>query len=139
MSSRKSLTAVWRDAIRDSDLLATAKLVAHTIATYSNGAGLAHPSQATIADGASLSKGRVAVGAAVDVLEERGWLAVLRSKGRASHRTCSLFPQLHTKGAVQNGKPHSRCAVPEAPTARLMRPTAHLVHVTAHDVSTKAF
>jgi hypothetical protein len=55
---RKGLVAVWRDAVRDSDLDRTAKLVAFMLSTWIAGRGLAYPSKATLAKGASLGEGR---------------------------------------------------------------------------------
>jgi hypothetical protein len=74
---RKSLSAVWRDAIRDSELDATTKLVAYTLSTYANGRGSAYPSRATIAAGAGISLRNLRpVDAALDRLEAAGFLQV---------------------------------------------------------------
>jgi hypothetical protein len=90
--TRKGLTAVWRDAIRDSELPSTARLVAHTLSTYANGAGVCHPSRATIAAGAGLSSGLRAVDAALARLEQDGFLEISRSAGRSSHGYALLLP-----------------------------------------------
>lgn len=80
----RSLTAAWRDAVRDSDLDRTAKLVAYTIGTYMNAAGVAYPSKALIASGATLGAGRRAVDTAIDRIEAAGLLEVRRTNGRTS-------------------------------------------------------
>lgn len=92
MSGRKSLPAVWRDAVRDSELGPTPKLVAHTLATYMNGRGIAWPSRALLAEGASLGSGLRSVDAAVRTLEADGFLVVERSRGRSSHHYCATLP-----------------------------------------------
>jgi hypothetical protein len=50
----KSRSIVWRDAVRDSDLDSTAKLVAFVLSTYMNASGLARPGRLRIAAGCSL-------------------------------------------------------------------------------------
>lgn len=65
---------VWRDAVRDSDLPSTAKLVALVLSTYANGRGDAFPGRATLAGSASLSDR--AVDAAIQRLELAGYLAI---------------------------------------------------------------
>jgi hypothetical protein len=92
VSARKGLLAVWRDAVRDSDLSPTEKLVAHTIATYMTGRGYAFPAKETIAAGASLGRGRRSVDAAVDTLEASGFLQVERSRGRRAFRYQATLP-----------------------------------------------
>lgn len=84
MSHELSIPARFRNAIRDSELDPTARLVAFTISTYMDSRGLAFPSKATIAAGAGLGKGRRAVDAAVDRLEAAGLVEISRSKGRRS-------------------------------------------------------
>jgi hypothetical protein len=79
----KSRVAVWRDAIRDSDLDRTAKLVAYTLSTYMSAAGKAWPSRATLALGASISDR--AVDGAIGRLVGAGFLLVNRSDGGRSH------------------------------------------------------
>ena len=61
---------VWRDAIRDSNLDRTAKLVAFVISTFMDGRCLAWPSKTTIGDGAGLVLR--AVDRAVDRIEAAG-------------------------------------------------------------------
>jgi DNA-binding transcriptional regulator YhcF (GntR family) len=74
VTKTKSLLAVWRDAVRDSDMSWRAKIVAHTITTYMNVEGAAFPSRATIARGASISLRTVDAG--LQELEKRGFLSV---------------------------------------------------------------
>jgi Helix-turn-helix domain len=70
---------IWREAIAESELDATAKLVAHTISTYMNGGGDSWPGKDSIAKRASL--GKRAVDRAIDRLEAEAYLHVQRSKG----------------------------------------------------------
>jgi hypothetical protein len=91
MSRRESAkplpyVAVWRNAIRDSELDKTAKLVAFVLSTYMDAAGRAFPSKATLSLGASLGAGKRAVDKAIVRLEEAGLLQVTRSRGRRSFR-----------------------------------------------------
>jgi hypothetical protein len=74
VSARKSRPAVWRDAIRDSDLPASVKLVAHTLTTFMSARGWCNPGRETIAEGASTSVRTVE--RAVARLEGEGWLRV---------------------------------------------------------------
>jgi hypothetical protein len=86
----KSLPAIWRDAIRDSALDRTAKLVAFVLATFMNRQGHCYPSQDTIAAGGSLTDR--AVHLATSRLERSGFLTVERSKGRSSHSYLAALP-----------------------------------------------
>src|SRR5262245_44913042 len=88
--SKKSLLAVWRDAVRDSGLDRTAKLVAFVLSTYMNRHGDAYPSQATLAAGASLTD--TAVRAPIQRIEAAGFLKVERSKGRTAHGYTAILP-----------------------------------------------
>jgi hypothetical protein len=91
MSRRKSLVAVWRDAVRDSkELDRTAKLVAFCLSTYMNGNGNGWPSQDTIAAGGSITDR--AVFSATKRLEDAGFLVVERSRGRSSHTYVATLP-----------------------------------------------
>ena len=81
---------VWREAIADSELDATAKLVAHTISTYMNGAGDSFPGKDSIARRASL--GKRAVDRAIDRLDAKGYLHVQRSKGRRPNHYWAAVP-----------------------------------------------
>ena len=80
----------WRTAIRDSDLDSTAKLVAHTLATFADRAGTCWPSQGTLA--AAVSMNVWAVHKATQRLEAAGFLIVERSRGRGSHHYEFVFP-----------------------------------------------
>src|SRR5581483_8217451 len=75
----RSLLADWRDAIRDSGLTRTEKLVGLTLSTYMSAEGRAYPSKETLARGCSLSDR--AVDRAVDVLEAAEFLEVRRTRG----------------------------------------------------------
>jgi DNA-binding transcriptional MocR family regulator len=86
---------VWREAIADSELDATAKLVAHTISTYMNGAGDSFPGKDAIAKRSSL--GKRAVDRAIDRLEAHGYLRVERSKGRRPNHYWADVPN-HVAG-----------------------------------------
>jgi hypothetical protein len=93
--SERAQLARWRDAIRDSNLDGTAKLVGFVISTWwdRNGNG-AYPSKPTIAAAASLRSPR-AVDEAVHRLEAAGFLDVSRSKGRSSNRYSATLPTPH--------------------------------------------
>ena len=118
----KSVVAAWRDAVRDSGLDKTAKLVAHTLSTYMNGAGTAFPSKATLARGASLKATR-AVDTAIKRLEAEGFLAVDRSVGGTSSNLYRALIPLHLRageggtgmqgrGASTNGHPRMAMQAP---------------------------
>ncbi len=124
--TRKSLVAVWRDAVRDSDELdRTAKLVAFCLSTYMNGHGFGWPSQDTLAAGASITDR--AVYSATLRLESTGFLEIERSRGRSSHRYAPRCPQQRTPFAVQSG-----------PTANGTPPTANGTPPTPNAVPPKA-
>jgi hypothetical protein len=88
--SRRSIPVVWRDAIGDSDLDSTAKLVAYQLTRWMNGRGVCFPSREEIAAKASLSVRAVEL--AISRLEADGWLQIERSRGRRSHRYCAALP-----------------------------------------------
>lgn len=91
-----SLLARWRNAVRQSDLDRTAKLVAYTIGTYMDVGGFAFPAKTTIATGASLStkiKDSTAVGEAVARIEAAGLLRVARNKGRRGWTYQAVIPR----------------------------------------------
>lgn len=77
---RKPLVSVWRDAVRDSPLRSTPKLVGLVLSTYLDGRGMAWPSRNTLAAGAGLSDR--AVDSAITTLKREGFLQVEHSKGR---------------------------------------------------------
>lgn len=91
--TRKSLVAVWRDALRDSTLSTAAKAVGFTLNTYSNGRGYSFPSRQALALGASVSV-RTAE-RMVARLEAAGFVQVQRSSGgRArSNRYALTLPE----------------------------------------------
>jgi Helix-turn-helix domain len=65
---------VWRDAVRDSPLRSTTKLVGVILSTWADARGGCFPGRSTIAAGASVSDR--AVDKALDELEREGWLAI---------------------------------------------------------------
>src|SRR5436305_519399 len=87
----------WRDALRDSDLDRTAKLVGFVLSTYMSGKGKAWPAKITIARGAGLGrpeqKGNTAVDNAVDRLEAAGFLDVERRRGRGGFSYQAAIPR----------------------------------------------
>ena len=89
---------VWRDAIRDSELDATAKAVAWALSTYMNGRGEAWPSKETLAVGASKSKR--AVDGAIVRIARAGYLGVSQSKGRSSNRYQAKLPTLQAVAEI---------------------------------------
>lgn len=87
---RKGLVAVWRDALRDSELGSVVKLTGHTLSTFMDARGVAWPAKKTLAAGASISSR--SVDGAVDELEHAGFVDIERSRGRASHRYQATLP-----------------------------------------------
>jgi hypothetical protein len=87
----------WRDALRDSDLDRTAKLVGFVLSTYMDGRGVAYPAKTTLAEGASLGregqKGNTAVDTAIDRLEASGLLVVDRKRGRRGFLYTAVIPR----------------------------------------------
>jgi hypothetical protein len=79
MSGRRSVSIRWRNAIRDSSLDRTAKLVAFVLSTFFNAAGYARVSKETLAAGGSVTDR--AVDSAINRIEEAGFLTVARSNG----------------------------------------------------------
>jgi hypothetical protein len=145
---------VWRNAIRDSDLDRTAKLVAYTISTYMNGAGEAFPGKGTIAVGAGLGKGRRAVDHAIDRIEAAGFLEVERSKGRRSFHYRATRPNVAgaapfnvaddatLEGALNVASHDAQLRTDERPTSQRVQPNvaraATEVEVKASESTTKA-
>lgn len=87
---RKSLLAVWRDVVRDSDLGYAAKLVGLVLSTYMDARGRAWPSRETLARGASRSLRLVHD--AIGELEGAGYVEIERSRGRSSHTYRATLP-----------------------------------------------
>ena len=90
MKGRKGLLGVWRDAVCDSELQRTPKLLALVLSTNLNGHGHGWPSQKLLASKASITP--KAVQTATDVLERAGFLEVERSRGRSSHGYTATLP-----------------------------------------------
>jgi hypothetical protein len=80
MTTRRSFLAEWRDAVRDSGLDSSTKLVGHTLSTYMDRTGYAYPAKTTLAKKASLSVRTV--DGAIDKLEMSLLLRVSRPKNR---------------------------------------------------------
>jgi hypothetical protein len=101
----RSFVMRWRDALRDSSLSPTAKLVGHTLSTYMNAAGETFVGKMTLARGASLStktKGSTAVTNAIERMRSAGFLAVTppttktgRPAGRRGYQYRALIPRQH--------------------------------------------
>jgi hypothetical protein len=92
----KPRPAVWRDAVRDSELGSTTKLVGFVLSTYLNGSGLARhpgPGRQTLARGCSLTDR--AVDEHLRLLEAAGYLQVEWSKGGRSrtHGFTAVLPE----------------------------------------------
>ena len=79
MSGELPFVAHWRNAVRDSDLDQTAKLVAYTLSTFMNGHGVCWPARPTLAEACRCSV--LTVDRAVVRVERAGLLAVERTKG----------------------------------------------------------
>jgi hypothetical protein len=144
--SERARLAEWRDALRDSKLDATAKLVGFVISTYwdRNGAG-AFPSKGKIAAGASVLSTRTA-DAAVDRLEATGFLEVSRSRGRSSNRYLATLPTpQEAAGLPRNGLQGSEDANPASDDTQprnsrplTLQPAAGESAESAESVSTRA-
>jgi DNA-binding MarR family transcriptional regulator len=122
--ARKSLLAVWRDAVADSDLSATAKGVAHAISTYMNRNGHAYPGRKTIARRSSFSTRTV--DKAIKQIERAGFLNVVHVSG-GNGKTNSyqaLLPE--TANALRRN---------EWETANLTTQTANLTAVNSEQRS----
>ena len=85
MSRPKSIPAIWRDAIGDSELDSTAKLVAYALSTFMDRRGVCWPGRAALAQ--RTSSGLTTVDRAVARLEKQRWLAVERARGRGRTNT----------------------------------------------------
>jgi hypothetical protein len=81
---------LWREAIAESSLDRTAKLIAHTLSTRMNGAGDTFAGKRDVARRASLSERAVDDG--VNRLEQAGYLFVERSKGRKPNHYLATVP-----------------------------------------------
>lgn len=128
MSNELSIPAHWRNAIRDSDLDRTTKLVAYVLSTYMSRAGEAFPSKGTLAAGAGLGNRR-SVDVAVDKLEASGFVTIVRSRGRRSFRYCAAPASLNGAAAARlhdlNGaSAGSQRRSAQHPTAQALRPKA---------------
>jgi hypothetical protein len=144
--SDRAQLAAWRDALRDSDLDPTAKLVGFVISTWwdRNGNG-AFPSKPTITAAAGLRSPR-AVDQAVHRLEQAGFLDVSRSRGRSSNRYSATLPTPHSgaglpRMAVQGSgdvNPASDDVQPRTKHPLTLHPGAGESAESAKSVSTRA-
>lgn len=87
--------AGWRNALRDSDVDAEAKLAGLVLSTYANKSMTAWPSALTIAAGASRSERTIRK--ALKELEASGFISVQHSKGRNVNRYYLTTPTVHEK------------------------------------------
>ena len=108
MSRRKGLSAVWRDAIGDSDLDSTAKLVAYALSTWMNGQGRCRPGRRAIARRTSLSVR--AVDPAIRRLELSACVAVERTAGGNPETTANRYLALLPPGANEVRRSEWRAA-----------------------------
>lgn len=112
---------LWRTAIRDSELDSTAKLVAHTLSTYMNGAGECWPSKSTLALGAGKSKRTI--DGAIERLASAGFLVISQSRGRSSNRYSASLPTVYLaagfafNGAASGAQPCNEELATVQPTA----------------------
>lgn len=124
-ASKLPLVAIWRNALRDSNLDRTAKLVGLVLSTYMDSAGVAWPSKATLAAKASLGSGRRAVDMAIDRLEAAGLLEIERSRGRRPF-------VYHAAGATLTAH------APRGSTPHETTPTSHISRSTSHPGATES-
>jgi hypothetical protein len=118
----RSYVTHWRDAIADSQLSSTQKLIAHTLSTWMSSNGHCYPGQEEIARRASLTDTSVRV--ATHALESAGFLRVEWSRGRGSHGYQALIPETGS-GITANllrgsgrANPEPRFSNPEADTSQ---------------------
>jgi len=76
---RPPYVARWRNALRDAELDATAKLAGFALATFMNADGICWPGKPRLAGACSRSKR--AVDGAIDRLERAGFLTIERTAG----------------------------------------------------------
>ena len=88
----RAALAPWRDALRDSALDSTAKLVGFVISTFWDAKGEgAFPSRKVIAAGASLNR-EATITAAIGRLRDAGFLMISQSLGRSSNGYTAAIP-----------------------------------------------
>src|SRR5687767_9040866 len=80
----------WREAVRDSDLGSSAKLLALVLSTYMDTNGKCWPSKLTLSQNCSLVLR--AVDGALHRLEEAGFVEIDRSKGRRPNTYQGTLP-----------------------------------------------
>ena len=111
----RSLLMRWSDALIESDLRSTTKLVGLVLRKWLNSAGSAYPSQATIATGASVSVKTVQK--ALRELVDAGFLTYRsRSNGRRSNQYQVVMPEDKHPAATSMPDELHRDANPEPST-----------------------
>jgi hypothetical protein len=114
--------AVWRDALRDSPLDSTAKLVGLVLSTYFNARGSAYPGRAALARGASVCDRTI--DHALRRLEATGFLHVERTNG-GNNRT-NGYQALLPEAASEQRQSEWQTANLATPTANLAAPNGEL-------------
>lgn len=149
MSETLPLVAHWRNALRDSDLDRTAKLVGLVLSTYVDARGVAWPAKTTLARGASLGretqKGNTAVDTAINRLEAAELLVIDRKRGRRGFLYGLRIPRWYEglkshADARDNGSeiPRGHDAKSLAEVALIPRPGEGESDESAESVSTRA-
>jgi hypothetical protein len=96
----RSFLAGWRDAVADSNLGPSPKLVAFVLTTWMSGKGVCWPSKGLIAHRSSLSERTVYT--ATRELEGHGFLSINWSRGHSSHTYTATMPnQATTAGSTR--------------------------------------
>jgi hypothetical protein len=93
----RSVVIRWRDAIRDSDLDGTAKLVAFVLSTYMDASGETFVSKARLGCGASVTDRSVYD--ALKRIELAGLVEIVHSRGRTSNRYLARLPNHEAIGS----------------------------------------
>jgi biotin operon repressor len=101
---------VWRVAVRDSELDATAKHVALTLDTYMDRRGIAWPSKPTLARDTGYTVR--AVDRAINRLEQAGLLVVARSRGRRSNLYSAALNPVPSDGVEGTPTPYQEAPTP---------------------------
>jgi hypothetical protein len=115
---------VWRKAIVESDLNATTKLVAHTLAFHMDyETGITFVGKQRLAEGAGLKSPR-SVDLAINTLQGRGYLTIERKRGGSPNHYLATVPDPagdagltpqemqgfgHTNPASDDSEPRRRC------------------------------
>lgn len=129
---------VWRDAVRDSNLDPTAKLIAYTVSTFMNGTGSCYPRKLLIA--VRCGRSVRTVDRAIRRIELAGYLVVGRSLGRTSNRYEATLPNPVTHDGVSEGSnPVTDVSQPRHGCRSTPSPVSHESELKASEsVSTRA-